>query len=88
MNKQRKAKLWARATQYGKKQVDWSASLPNTRAFEQARAFNAGYRAAMRDARKAVAADIDIRQPISAINRKGAAWYLFPTIRAFLRPLR
>lgn len=50
--------------------------------------FQDGYRAAMADARKAVAADIDIRQPTPASNLQGAAWDLFPTIRAFLRPLR
>lgn len=50
--------------------------------------FEAGYRAAMRDARKAASADIDLRAPTPASNMNGAAWDLFPTIRAFLRPLR
>ncbi len=79
MNKLRKAKLSARALAY---------SSANHERGADSISWEDGYRAAMRDARKAIAADIDIRKPTPASGHKGAAWDIFPTIRAFLLPLR
>lgn len=80
--KRRKEALDQRARQYANHAIKY-----DTRHWERAFfGYQEGYRAAMRDARKAVAADIDVRMPAS--NMKGVVWDLFPTIRAFLRPLR
>jgi len=75
----RKRALWARAEAWAER----NQVTPVCR-YAAAEAFNAGYRAAMRDARKAVAADIDVDATLGTMVEDR----LFPTIRAWLRPLR
>jgi len=72
----RKEKLYARA---------WAYSNANSERGADSLSWEDGYRAALQDARKAVAEDIDYKE---ARVYPGMKLYLFPAIRKFLAPIR
>jgi hypothetical protein len=79
----RKQQLQRRAERYGRRYADkgLTALSPQWRAQD---GFEAGYRAALKDARKAVSEDIDYKMTISGESKVA----LFPKIRKFLGPIR
>jgi hypothetical protein len=80
MKKQtRKEQLLARATRMAR-----SVGTTDSDKFSYALGVEDGYRAALKDARKAVAADIDLDATIASSDERS----LFPSIKHFLRPIR